>query len=580
LLIFLVAAIVAVAPIAVTYIRDPFAFNNRVSEISVFRDVRDQGSLAPLTQNIGDVLKFFHQTGDLQGKHNLPGEPMTDPITGLLFAVGIGYAILGWRDQRRVLLLIWLVLGLAGSFLSSHHESPQSYRALTALPAVILMAADVLERIGRAIYRGLQDEEGLAIAYPLLPVWAASGTIVLALLCATLWESNVYFGRQAASIDVIRGFNPTENQVARETLAALQNGDEVYLSPSFSSYSPLRFLVYGTIKARTGKNTLDDEPYKVVLPEVNLPFPDHKHNVLMLLDSQYGPLRDYITSLYPKARIELVSLTDGSPLYIRVKVPQSQTAQLQGLVQHVTYSDGRTEQRTVSKVEVNDAQITEATWEGAIRFEHGGQYELHGENGLQVFIDDQPYNGKHYLGRGLYRLRLTWKSGSGNPKLILQMNDTEPQPVPADVLFRITGTARGLLGTYWPNMNWEGEPLFHQVTPFLLLAWPDEQPIVPNGEFSARYTGLLHISEPGSYMFRVQADDGARLTLDGNTLAEGMTAGQPNEFDTNVELQVGDHPIQIDYFQQGGGSGLRLFWSFNGSPLTPIPPTALIPAKP
>jgi 4-amino-4-deoxy-L-arabinose transferase-like glycosyltransferase len=580
LIILGVAAIVTIAPIAVTYITDSFAFNNRVSEISVFRDVRDQGSLAPLTQNIGDILKFFHQTGDLQGKHNLPGEPMADPITGLLFAIGVAYAIVGWRDQRRVLLLIWLVLGLAGSFLSSQHESPQSYRALTALPAVVLLSADVLDRIGRAVYRILR-EQALATVYPLVPSWVAGGTIVLALLSATLWESNVYFGRQASSIDVLRGFNPTENSVARDTIAALQADDEVYLSPTFSGYSPLRFLMYGVMKAKTGKNTLDDRPYHVALPEVNLPFPDHGHNILMLLDSDYWPLRDYITSFYPHAHMELVRLADESPIYFRIKIPLEQVSELQGLTQHVTYLDGRSEEHPVSQIEVSDTQTSEASWDGAIRLEHGGQYELRGENGLQVFLDDQQFNGKHYLGRGLYRLHLTWKSGSGdNPRLIWQMDDRSPEPVPPDALFRITESSRGLLGTYWPNMNWEGEPFFHQVTPFLLLAWPDEQPIVPNGEFSARYTGFLHVTEPGSYLLRVKADDGARLILDGNILGEGLTAGQPNEFETNAEIEAGDHPIQIDYFQQGGGSGLSLFWSYNGGPLTPVPPTALIPAKP
>lgn len=580
LVIFGVAAIVTVAPIAVTYITDSFTFNNRVSEISVFRDIRDQGSLAPLTQNISDILKFFHQTGDHQGKHNLPNEPMTDPITGLLFAIGVAYAIVGWRDQRRVLLLLWLVIGLAGSYLSSHHESPQSYRALTALPAVVLLSADVLDRLGRALYRGLGDQ-GLANVYPFLPSLAAGGTIVLALLGSTLWESNIYFGRQASSWDVVRGFNPTENSVAHETLRALQNGDDVYLSPNFSTYAPLRFLVYGAIKAQTGKNTLDDRPYQVALPEVNLPFPDHGHDVLMMLDSDYWPLRDYVTTFYPQANMELVGLADGSPLYFRIKIPQSQIAERQGLTQQITYADGRTEERAVSQIEVGDAQISESTWEGAIRLEHGGQYELRGENGLQVFLDDQPFAGQHYLGRGLYRLRLMWKRGSGdNPQLIWKIGDRAPEPVSPEALFRITGPSQGLLGTYWPNMNWEGVPLFHQVTPFLLLAWPDEQPIVPNGEFSARYTGLLHVTEPGDYRLHINADDGARLILDGNILAEGLTAGQPNEFDANVELQAGDHPIQIDYFQQGGGSGLRLFWSYNGSPLTPVPPTALIPTQP
>ncbi|MEP6894343.1 MAG: glycosyltransferase family 39 protein, partial [Chloroflexota bacterium] len=483
-----IAAAVAVGPLAVTYLTDHFAFNNRVAEVSVFRDVREQGSLAPLTQNIGDILKFFHQTGDHQGKHNLPDEPMADPITGLLFAIGLAYAIVGWRDQRRFLLIIWLVLGLAGSFLSSHHESPQSYRALTALPAVVLMSADVLDRLARAFYRALH-EQTFATAYPFLPSFAAGGVIVLALAGATLWESNIYFGRQVASIDVVRGFNPTENNVARETIAALQAGNEVYLSPSFSAYSPLRFLVYGVMKAKTGENTLDERPYHVVLPEVNLPLPDHGHDILILLDSDYWPLRDYIESLYPQAHMELVRLSDKSPIYFRIEVPHAQIAELQGLTEHITYFDGRSEQHAVSQIEVRDAQISEASWEGAIRLEHGGEYDLHGESGLQVFLDDKLVEGKHYLGRGLYRLRLTWKSGTGdNPQLIWQVDDRDPEPVPSEALFRITGPSQGLLGTYWRNRNWEGEPLFHQVTPFLLLAWPDEQPVVPNGEFSARYT--------------------------------------------------------------------------------------------
>ena len=141
-----------------------------MSEISIFRDVNDQHSLAPLLENIGDILKFFHQTGDLQGKHNLPGEPMADPFTGLFFAIGVAYAILAWRDQRRVLLLLWLVLGLAGSYLSSHHELPQSYRALTALPAVVLLAADVLDQIARAAYKWLREQRFALTCPSLAPI--------------------------------------------------------------------------------------------------------------------------------------------------------------------------------------------------------------------------------------------------------------------------------------------------------------------------------------------------------------------------------------------------------------------------
>ncbi len=576
------AALVAIGPIAVTYVTDPFTFNNRVSEISVFRDVSDQHSLTPLVQNIGDILKFFHQTGDLQGKHNLPGEPMTDPITGLLFAVGLAYGILAWRDQRRVLLLLWLVIGLAGSYLSSHHESPQSYRALTALPAVVLMAADVLDRVARALYRALRDQQ-FASAQPYLPSLVGALIVVIALVGATLWESSVYFGRQASSIDVIRGFNQTENSVAHETVAALQSGSTVYLSPNFSEFSPLRFLVYGVIKSKTGKNTLDDRPYHVVVPEVNLPVPDDGHDVLILLDTDYWPLRDYIASFYPQARLELVRLSDNSPVYMRVQVPRTQVAALQGLTERLTYADGRSEERAVSQVELKpeDIQAKEIAWQGAIRLDHGGDYEIRGEGGLQVFLDGKPWEGQHYLGRGLYGLRVVWPGGaSSNARLIWQIPNHDPVPVPPEALFRVAWPRQGLLGTYYRNTNWEGAPLFHQVTPFLLLAWPDEQPVVPNGEFSARYTGALHVTEPGKYWLRVEADDGARLTLDGKVLGEWLKPGQPGSFEATVDLAPGDHPIQVDYFQIGGGSALRMFWRHGDGPQAPVPPAALVPAQP
>jgi hypothetical protein len=198
-----------------------------------------------------------------------------------------------------------------------------------------------------------------------------------------------------------------------------------------------------------------------------------------------------------------------------------------------------------------------------------------------VFLDDQLMEGKQYLGRGLYQLRLEWQRGSGGePRLIWQVNDQEPEPVPVEALFRITRPPQGLLASYWRNMNWEGEHVFQQITPFLLLAWPDEQPFVPSGEFSARYTGLLHVTEPGAYFFHIEADDGARLILDGNVISEGLIAGQPNTLEATVHLTAGDHPIQIDYFQQGGGTALRLFWSYGDQPLLPVPPTALTPAQP
>jgi len=260
---------------------------------------------------------------------------------------------------------------------------------------------------------------------------------------------------------------------------------------------------------------------------------------------------------------------------------QADIAALQGLTERVTAADGRVEERGVAQVAAGDLPPgAQVEWYGSMHLDHGGEYELRGEGGLQVFVDGQPWAGRRYLGRGLYGLRVVRPAAaSGEPRLLLGGPDGPPEPIAPRLLFRFA-QQHGLLGTYYRGMNWEGDLLFRQVTPFLMLAWPGERPLVPDGEFSARYTGALRVAEGGHYRLRVEADDGARLTLDGQVLGEGLVAGQPNSFDAEVDLAPGDHPIQVDYFQQGGGTALRLIWSRDGGPETPVPPAALVPAQP
>jgi hypothetical protein len=108
-----------------------------------------------------------------------------------------------------------------------------------------------------------------------------------------------------------------------------------------------------------------------------------------------------------------------------------------------------------------------------------------------------------------------------------------------------------------------------------LLAWPDGNPV--QGPFSAHFTGVLRIDQPGLYGLRLFADDGVRLSIDGTVLGEGLVPDRPNAVTVEVELSTGDHEIQIDYFQQGGGSALEFFWTPPGLPEAPVPPAVLIP---
>lgn len=571
-------ALIAVAPIAVTYVASPFTFSHRMDELSVLRQVRESSSLAPLLGNLLDSLKFFHQVGDRRGLHNLPGLAMLDPVTGVLFALGLAYGLMDWRDHRRILLLLWLLIGMAGSYLSSHSDSPNAYRSLTALPAVALLAADMLDRILRAVYAVMGGRKTRRSRTSWAPVVAAS----LALLIggtAGVWEAATFFGPQAHSLQVLRSFNPAENGVARDADLALRAGRALFVSPRISSYSPLRFVADGLVL----DNLLPPapKPLRIFAAEATLPLPVAEQDALLLLDNEYGVVIWLIQTVYPDSRSEQVSLPDGTPLYWRIQIPRDQLESANGLTQIMTLPDGSKQVSLVAQLDGTheNVQAELLTWEGSISIDHGGIYEFESQGGREVFLDGEEVRGPQYRGRGIYDLQIH-TDGTGRSELPLRwrIDDGEFTRVPEATLFHLIRPRYGFLGTYWRNANWESEPLFHQLIPLAMLYWPDEPPILPGGAFSARLSGALDIEVAGQYRFRVNADDGARLILDGVVVGEGLVSGRSNSFEAVVDLDAGKHDLRLDYFQAGGGSTLELLWKQGDGPWLAIAPQRLSPA--
>lgn len=581
LALFFFAWTVAVAPIAVTHITEPFTFFNRVSQISIFRDVEEAGSYELLRRNIKDHLKFFHQTGDHQSKHNLPDEPQTDPLTGVLFVIGLAYALLQLRDPRRGLLWLWLLLGMAGGVFSSNHESPQSYRTLTAVPAVALLAADVLARFALVPMGLLAGTAGIADASRRRRRAALTGSAVLVsgLAITAAWETSVYFGRQAQSVAVRCAYNPTENGVAHDVMGALAKGEAVFVSPRFYGYAPLRFLVYGMVKKTTGRNTLDDPPYGQALLE-DLPVPDTGHDTLLLFDIECQPLMSYFRRFYPFAAVDTARAPDQAPIYIRARLTRADLAATTGLNARVSTARGETRESVVRSPELTEipADAVKAEWEGSVRIEKGGVYDLAAPAGFRLSVDDLTWERPRHLGRGLHALLLAWK-GRGRispPRLEWVTPAGKRGKLPDSALFRIRQPALGLTTYYYANKEWREPPLFEKLTPILLLAWIDPDPIP--GAFSARFVGSLRVAVAGAYRFIVEADDEATLILDGRVVGRCVI----NEFTTfpaTVSLAAGDHPIEIRYVQLGGGSALNVYWEPPGQPQQLIPPEQLVPTR-
>ncbi|MGH2411751.1 MAG: hypothetical protein ACRDGS_15515, partial [Chloroflexota bacterium] len=95
---------------------------------------------------------MFTVAGDANGRHNLPGAPMLDPVTGACFLLGLGIAIRSIRHWFSQILLLWLLASMLGGILSLDFEAPQGARTVGATAPIALLAALPLAAIARLIW--------------------------------------------------------------------------------------------------------------------------------------------------------------------------------------------------------------------------------------------------------------------------------------------------------------------------------------------------------------------------------------------------------------------------------------------
>ncbi|MER2600597.1 MAG: PA14 domain-containing protein [Caldilineales bacterium] len=611
LLLFVLVYLVTFAPLLVTYARNPFSFNNRSRQVSILVDMQaaynpqqppgqpmrallglldlpQEVSLEPLQASVQQHVAMFWAAGDRNPRHNLPGAPMLDPLTGMLLALSLAFAL--WQalrpnaahhgGHRYALLLLWLVTPLLGGILTRLEEAPQGYRTLPLIAAVALLAADAAVRSVRVGGAALTDTR-LAAQVPLLRRLPAA-LLVVALLWAGVYNYRLFFQVQAVDGRVWQAFSPIETAVAGEVAAAMDD-HSLYLSPRLYHFSPLKFLAYRSVAQGGG---LDHPAYQVADPATDLPLSDpFGQDALFLLDTYYQSVPELFLAYYPGAQLQAVTGPGGQPLYLSVNVPGAEIRGLQGLYLSATLPDGAAYRAPYTDAPRFDrpadlAAAADLVWSGSLNIPASGEYEFAVDGAARLELDGTvwPSGTRRFLGKGLHAFRLQPEDNAAQTPLIVswrQPNHSDSQPVPANYFFLAAPPAQGLLGQYFSGELWEGEPVFSRVDPLLLFAWPEAEPWP--APFSARWTGTLTAPVTGMYQFQVNADDGVRLWLDDQLVGESVVPDNVNLIQTQIELNAGPHAIRVDYFQRGGGKALELWWQPPGSILQPVPSAVLSP---
>ncbi|MCP4398182.1 MAG: hypothetical protein GY801_12915, partial [bacterium] len=137
----------------------------------------------------------------------------------------------------------------------------------------------------------------------------------------------------------------------------------------------------------------------------------------------------------------------------------------------------------------------------------------------------------------------------------------------------------GLLGEYYSNVDFEGEPLLSVRDPSINVQRINREFPEVHEHYSIRWTGFLHAPRTGEYTFSTASDDGSWLYLDGELLVDnGGKHGLLERFGT-VELKRGMYPIEIRYAQQEGAARIEAYWIVPAKQKRMLPGEMLYPSE-
>lgn len=94
-------------------------------------------------------------------------------------------------------------------------------------------------------------------------------------------------------------------------------------------------------------------------------------------------------------------------------------------------------------------------------------------------------------------------------------------------------------------------------------------------QFGVRFTGVIEVPRDGEYTFWLNSDDGSILDIQGRRIVDNDGDHGPVTKRGRIRLTAGPHPLEVRFYQNGGGYEFQAFWSGPGIERQPIPATVL-----
>jgi len=571
-LIAALALLIALAPVAQFAVRNNEAFFQRTGMTSLFRQ-RDEPNLAQAYWNtLSKHLLMFNVQGDHNGRHNLPSAPMLDPVMGVLFILGLAYALWRWHDPPNALMLLLFVIMLHGGVLSLDFEAPQSLRSIGIIPALVyfitLPLANLVHAISRIFdARADTSELGVSGFGSPLPIsgaklWNVGLVVLLALV--TYLNFDLFFDKQKNDPSAWAQYSTGETIVANEMNRLAANNDFV-LSAAYDRYPSVLFLA----------GNITDYQRWTVTDRLPLVHDDTGRGVVMMFDEKLLSTYNEAKRIYPNATFveHHAPKGGGTVLYEAILAPNDLRA-VSGVVARYFKGDAAegqpAKEQALRQVALDwtEAQPLSGPFVAELRStlyasEYGSyRFSVHGAPGSSLWIDENPVSDAPLmLARGNHALRLQLPGSANKAELWWQPpKASQAQLVPAANLFRPPVTNSGLLGAYYPTPDWSGDPAFTQIDPDIAFYFH----IIPLPRpYTVEWKGKLFAPAAGEYRFALNSVDGSQLSLDQHVVVDNPDGRATVEGAT--ELAHGWHDITIHFSDKTSATQIYLYWTPPGT---------------
>lgn len=210
-----------------------------------------------------------------------------------------------------------------------------------------------------------------------------------------------------------------------------------------------------------------------------------------------------------------------------------------------------------------------ARWTQDADFESGlYQFTITGDDGIRLKIDDQVILDR-WIDQGATTYIPELSLTAGTHTIVMEYYERE-----GDAVAKLNWTRIGdyvepppsidYQAEYFNNLNLTGNPALSRTESVINYIWGQSAPAaeVNADGFSARWSATPEF-EAGDYTFTMTADDGIRLFIDGQLVANHWINQSATTYQVTKTLTAGPHAIVLEYYDGGWDATAMFNWTKN-----------------